>query len=114
MIFFHYLHVTFDPRPPNQRQINVQAIEDFCCDLLSLPAPCAFLDMSCVHRHGLLEIKCPYSKRDETPEEACQDAQFFCTLENSEVRLKHSNPYFHKVHLQLYVASDFAACWHIH
>ena len=35
--------VTFDPRPPDQRQSNAQAIENFCCDLLSLPVPCAFL-----------------------------------------------------------------------
>ena len=67
------------------------------------------VDMSCVCHHGLLEIKCPYSKRDETPEAACQDVHFFCALENSEVMLKQSHPYFHQVQLQLYVASDSAA-----
>ena len=57
--------------------------------------------MSC-SQHGLLEIKCSYSKLDNTPEAVCE-------LENSEVRLKRSHPYYYQVQLQLYVASDSAA-----
>ena len=30
----------------------------------------------------ILEIKCPYTKRDVTPKEACQDRDFYCTLED--------------------------------
>ena len=55
---------------------------------------------------GLLEIKCPYSKREETPEEACLDLNFYCKLENYQIRLKNSHAYFHQAQLQIYVASD--------
>ena len=54
--------VTFDPRPPDQRQINAQAIENFRCDLRSLPVPCTFLDtlVPCVdkikHDHGCYSL----------------------------------------------------------
>jgi len=27
---------------------------------------------------GLLEIKCPHTKRDVSPEEACEDPNFYC------------------------------------
>ena len=33
-------------------------------------------DTSCVYPNGLLEIQCPYSKREETPEKACEDTDF--------------------------------------
>ena len=55
---------------------------------------------------GLLEIKCPYSKQEETPEAACLDLNFYCKLENYQIRLKNSHAYFHQVQLQIYVASD--------
>ena len=29
--------------------------------------------------NGLLEIKCPYTKRAQTPQEACEDPSFYCT-----------------------------------
>ena len=68
-------------------------------------------DTLCEHPDGLLEIKCPYLKREEILEEACKDAEFCCELVNSQIRLKHSHKYivyFHQVQLQLYVASDLS------
>lgn len=50
---------------------------------------------------GILEVKCPDSKRDITAEEACNDPDFYCTFENGRL-----NQYFHQVQLQLYVCSD--------
>ena len=35
--------VNFNHRPSDQWQINKKAIENFHCDLLSLPVPCVFL-----------------------------------------------------------------------
>ena len=32
--------------------------------------------------HGIAEFKCPYSKRDISPQEACQDPQFCCELQS--------------------------------
>lgn len=58
---------------------------------------------------GILEVKCPYSKRDITPEEACKDPDFYCTFENGRLNLKRSHQYFHQVQLQLYVCSDFCS-----
>ena len=55
---------------------------------------------------GILEIKCPYTTRDVSPEEACQDRDFHCTLEDGHIKLKKTHIYFHQVQLQLYVCSD--------
>lgn len=39
---------------------------------------------------GLLEIKCPYSWRNATMEEACQDPKFFCEQVGEDFKLKIS------------------------
>ena len=52
---------------------------------------------------GIVEIKCPYSKREVSPEDACGDSSFYCELINSEVRLKQTHAYYHQVQLQLFV-----------
>ena len=44
-------------------------------------------DPACQHSTGLLEVKCPYSKRDKSPQEACSDSNFFCELIDSKVIL---------------------------
>lgn len=41
--------------------------------------------------HGIIEVKCPYSKREMKPEEACEDPKFFCKLVDSRVTLKHTH-----------------------
>jgi len=63
-------------------------------------------DKACTQPHGIIEIKCPYSKREVEPEEACKDSTFFCELKNSKICLKSSHAYYHQVQLQLYVGSD--------
>ena len=55
-------------------------------------------DPSSDQPNGLVEIKCPYTKRAQTPQEACEDAEFYCTIENGKLKLKHSHAYYHQVH----------------
>ncbi|XP_052764075.1 uncharacterized protein LOC128205996 [Mya arenaria] len=42
----------------------------------------------CAHTKGVLEIKCPYKFRNCSPEEACIDKIFCCSIVNGEVTLK--------------------------
>ena len=58
-------------------------------------------DPSSDQPNGLLEVKCPYTKRAQTPQEACKDAEFYCTIENGKLKLKHNHAYYHQVQLQL-------------
>ena len=61
---------------------------------------------------GLLEIKCPYTKRDVSPEEACEDPNFYCYKDdNGMFTLKRSHQYYDQVQLQLYVSADFCEWW---
>ena len=56
---------------------------------------------------GLLELKCPYTKRDLLPEEAAKDPTFYCTIsDDGKFKLKRTHKYYHQVQLQLYVTSD--------
>ena len=55
---------------------------------------------------GIAEFKCPYTKRDMSPLEACADADFCGELVNSHFQLKRKHKYFHQVQLQLYVSRD--------
>ena len=52
---------------------------------------------------GIIEVKRPYSKREVTPEEACQDRNFCCELVDLQIQLKLIHVYYHQVQLQLYV-----------
>ena len=68
-------------------------------------------DPSSDQPNGLLKIKCPYTKRAQTPQEACEDAKFYCTIENGKLKLKHNHAYYHQVQEQLYVSQDmFSWC----
>lgn len=55
---------------------------------------------------GIVEFKCPYNKAELTPEEACKDLEFYCSMVSGNLHLKRNHSYFHQVQLQLYVASD--------
>ncbi|KAH7980229.1 hypothetical protein HPB49_013951 [Dermacentor silvarum] len=46
---------------------------------------------------GLLEVKCPFSKRGMTAEEACLDRTFCCKLVDGEPQLKVSHAYYYQV-----------------
>ena len=59
---------------------------------------------------GLLEIKCPYTKRNSTLTEACENDDFFCCIANSKLHLKCHHTYYHQVQLQLYCFSRTAWC----
>ena len=63
-------------------------------------------DLSSKQPDGIIEVKCPYSKHEVTPEEACNDPNFSCELVDSEVQLKLTHAYYHHVQLQLYVGAD--------
>ena len=61
--------------------------------------------------NGLLEIKCPYTKRAQSPQEACEDPSFYCTMEGNKLKLKFEHPYYHQVQQQLYASQDlFSWC----
>ena len=50
-----------------------------------------------------------HKHRAQTPQEACEDTAFYCTLENG--KLKHNHAYYHQVQQQLYVSNDtFSWC----
>jgi len=58
---------------------------------------------------GIVEFKCPYTQHDSTPQEACTDPTFYCSLNNDgTMLLNQSHQYYYQVQLQLYViASDW-------
>ena len=60
-------------------------------------------DLDSIQPNGILEVKCPYSKRDVEPEEACKDPAFYCDIRDSRICLKPSHTYYYQVQLQLYV-----------
>ena len=51
--------------------------------------------------YGLVEIKCPFTLRNLTPEEACADPNFYCHLVNGKPELKKDHPYYYQVQGQL-------------
>lgn len=54
---------------------------------------------------GIAEFKCPFSKKELTPREACDDPNFYCYYD-SGLHLKKSHHYYHQVQLQLFVGID--------
>lgn len=51
-----------------------------------------------VNLTGVAEYKCPYSARDLTPMEACEQIKgFFCHLKNGEIKLKKTHNYYYQV-----------------
>ena len=59
--------------------------------------------------YGFVEIKCPYTYRDDTPEAACDHSDFFCSLQTiagvPKVRLRTSHNYYCQVQGQLGVGA---------
>lgn len=52
----------------------------------------------------LIEIKCPYSSRNNTIVSACSNASFFCTLKDNTPSLKKSHNYFYQIQGQMAVS----------
>ena len=66
------------------------------------------VDPSYVPSNGILEIKCPYSMAEKSPEEISKDENFYLHLVNGCLKLDENHQYYHQVQLQLFVASDKA------
>ena len=62
-------------------------------------------DPSRKEQYGLIEIKCPYKYRNITPEDACFNSDFCCTLSTQAgtrtLKLKQSHPYYSQIQGQL-------------
>ena len=63
-------------------------------------------DPHCELTEGIAEFKCPYSKREVLPVEACSDSNFYCHYKDGSFCLKDTDEYYHQVQLQLYVRMD--------
>ena len=65
-------------------------------------------DLTLSQPFGLVEIKCPYSHRNETPEEACKAKDFCCSLEKtltgSALKLKKNHIYYSQVQGQMAIS----------
>ena len=51
---------------------------------------------------GIAEFKCPYSKKELTPREACEDTKFYCYYDGG-IHLKKKHRYCHEVQFQLFM-----------
>ena len=57
---------------------------------------------------GFFEVKCPYTRQDMSPEEACEDPNYYCyKADNGMFTLKWSHQQYDQVQFQLYVSADF-------
>ena len=77
--------------------------------------PDGIVDCKCCGK-GVLEIKCPYSHRDESVESAASKDEKFCLKKDDEgsLHLDHGHSYYYQVQTQLFVCSvdycDFCVC----
>ena len=46
-----------------------------------------------VFRNGIAEFKCPFSKKDVSPVDACTDQRFYCSLDDNKMHLKRNHIY---------------------
>ena len=63
-------------------------------------------DPSSALTRGIAEFKCPFSKKNVNPSDACDDPGFCGVIEDGKFRLKRNHGYYHQVQLQLYVGMD--------
>ena len=56
--------------------------------------------------NGVLEIKCPYLFRNSSPEEACVDKTFCCSLVNGKITLKRNHSYYFQVQGQMAITDS--------
>ena len=62
------------------------------------------VDFSCTDHFGIAEVKCPYTKHQVTPLDACSDAKFCMEkTNNTESKLKVDHPYYAQVQGQMTV-----------
>ena len=77
-------------------------------------SPDGIIDCFCC-RKGVLEIKCPYSHRNETVESAVSnDSSFYLKKDNDLLYLDHAHDYYYQVQTQMFVCNveycDFCVC----
>lgn len=58
-------------------------------------------DPSTEVQFGVAEVKCPYSVRSVTPQEAAKSSTFFCFLDEGKLKLKRTHNYFCQVQGQM-------------
>lgn len=63
-------------------------------------------DPSSTLTRGIAEFKCPFSKKNIKPADACDDPGFCCAIRDGKFQLKRNHRYYHQVQLQLYVGMD--------
>lgn len=51
--------------------------------------------------YGIIEVKCPHTKRDLTPTEMLSDKKFFCGTENGKPFLKKNHEYYSQIQLAM-------------
>ena len=49
----------------------------------------------------VVEVKCPFSARDKTVEQACTDKSFCCSILDGKPRLKFNSEYYYQVQGQM-------------
>jgi hypothetical protein len=59
------------------------------------------IDLSEKEPYGILEVKCPYSQRDRSLEEACKDQSFYMEKGENGMKLKRNSQYWYQVQGQL-------------
>ena len=64
---------------------------------------------------GVLEIKCPYSHRNESIESTASNDPSFCLKKDEDLLyLDHKHPYYYQVQTQMFVCNveycDFCVC----
>ena len=62
------------------------------------------VDFGCHDHFGLAEAKCPETKFQVTPLDACQDPNFFCEAVNGQCKLKKNHAYYTQVQGQMGVS----------
>ena len=62
------------------------------------------VDFGCHDHFGLAEAKCPETKFQVTPLDACQDPNFFCEAVNGQRKLKKNHAYYTQVQGQMGVS----------
>ena len=73
-------------------------------------SPDAFvIDPSTTLSDGIAEFKCPFTKKDVSPFDACSDPNFYCSIVDDKLHLKRNHPYYHQVQLQLFVTMDMCS-----
>lgn len=75
-----------------------------CCPYIGASPDGKVIDRSSYEHFGLLEIKCPYKYRNNTPEEVAGNADFCLEVRNGELHLKKEHAYYYQVIGQMAVA----------